>query len=137
MTSQVTCNTTKYAFTLSIGLGLLTWVLSPLLTGQREPWDASGPYYMISLFTAGFVPSLIEPRRFWAWPIGVYLGQVLFLLGATVFWVVTDGGGANLVLVGVVLMPLFMWPTILGAGIGAAARKVVERVRARAGRRQR
>jgi len=92
---------------------------------------------MISLFTAGFVPSLIEPRRFWAWPIGVYLGQVLFLLGATVFWVVTDGGGANLVLVGVVLMPLFMWPTILGAGIGAAARKVVERVRARAGRRQR
>ena len=80
---------------------------------------------MVSLFIAGLVPALIEPRRFWVWPIGVYLGQVLFIVGGCFFWKIV---GANLAVAGVVIMVFYMLPTVIGAGIGAAIRKIAERV---------
>lgn len=110
---------------LSIGFGLLIWALSPILACHREPWDAEGPYYMISLFIAGLVPALIEPRQFWIWPIGVYLGQILFIVGGSFLW---TSAGANLAVVGVVLLVLYMLPTIIGAGVGAAIRKIAKKL---------
>ena len=115
----------KRIFALSIGLGLLIWALSPMLAGHREPWDAQGPYYMVSLFIAGLVPTLIEPKRFWVWPIGVYLGQVLFIIGGSFLWEIA---GANLAVAGVVIMVFYMVPTVIGAGIGVVIRKVAQRV---------
>lgn len=111
----------KRIFLLSVGLGFLIWVLSPMLAGHREPWDAQGHYYMVSLFIAGLVPAFIEPRRFWVWPIGVYLGQVLFIIGVSSLWEIV---GANMAAVGVILMVFYLVPTVIGAGIGAAIRKI-------------
>mgnify|MGYP001563853319 CR=1 FL=1 len=118
----------KRIFMLSIGLGLLIWTLSPMLAGHREPWDAQGPYYMVSLFIAGLVPALIEPKRFWVWPIGVYLGQVLFIIGASFL---LPYAGANLAAAGIVIMVFYMVPTVIGAAIGAGIRTVAARVTTR------
>ena len=115
----------KRIFMLSVGLGLLIWALSPMLAGNREPWDARGPYYAASLFIAGLVPALLEPRRFWVWPVGVYLGQCLFIIGASFL---RPSPGANLAVAGVVIMVFYMLPTVIGVGVGAAIRMIAKRM---------
>ena len=118
----------KRVFTLSVVLGVLIWALSPILAGNREPWDAEGSYYTTSLFVAGLVPALIEPKQFLVWPVGVYVGQVLFIVGASFLGTHT---GANLAVVGIIMMLFYMVPTVIGAVLGMAIRDLVEPVRTR------
>ncbi len=74
---------TEYAvLVLSFFLGASIWILSPLISGQEEAFDA-GTYYWVALFFAGIIPALIEPRRFYIWPLFVIGGQILFTLPAT------------------------------------------------------
>ena len=58
----------------------MIWAASPVFTGELEPWDGSMGYYALALALAGFLAALILPRRFWLAPVGVYLGQVAYLL---------------------------------------------------------
>ncbi len=60
-------------------LGALIWMYSPSMTGEFEPWDAKGGYYTGSLFLAGVVAALLSPRHFWLAPVGVYIGQFVYL----------------------------------------------------------
>jgi hypothetical protein len=64
-------------FGLSALLGALIWLLSPVLTGQREAWDASPAYYYSALIVAGFIPACLSARRFWLWAAGAWVGQLV------------------------------------------------------------
>ena len=59
-------------------LGAGVWVLSPLATGGLEPWDSWG-FYIPSLFLAGILAALVDSDRFWLAPIGIFLGQAVYL----------------------------------------------------------
>ena len=67
-------------FSISAILASLVWALSPLLTGHKEPWDASNHYYPLALFIAGLVAGLLGSRRKSAYYLGAIVGQLLYAL---------------------------------------------------------
>lgn len=71
---------TVAVFVAGLLLGAMLWWLSPWFTGKVEPWDSSSHYYTAGLFGCGFVAACVSPRRFWAAPPGIYLGQFLYAL---------------------------------------------------------
>jgi len=60
--------------------GAAFWALSPVLTGHAEPWDAESVYYPLSLLAAGVVLGAVRVRRSWAHYLGVFAGQLMFML---------------------------------------------------------
>jgi hypothetical protein len=104
-----------FSFVLAVVTGALVWLLSPLLYGQREPWDADWPYYPASLSVAGFLPGCVAGRWFLLCPIGVLFGQAL------VFLVLVAQTPGPLWLVGlfVLVTDSLRWG-LLGAGLGAS-----------------
>ena len=105
-------------FFVGVGLGALIWLLSPVVTGRREPWDASGGYYIGALLGAGILGGLVAPTHWGAAALGVFAGQVLVLLGGVL---VTPASG-GLWPLGVVFLGVYSVLSLLGAGLGAAAR---------------
>ena len=91
-------------------LGALIWALSPALTGFREPWDGSLAYYFGGLFLAGVISTVPSPRQWWRGPLGVYLGQYIFIL-------IAHGGLGNLWPMSLLLGVVFSIPAWIGSGI--------------------
>jgi hypothetical protein len=108
----------RSAFLVGVGLGALIWLLSPVVTGQREPWDGEGGYYYGALLGAGLLGGLAAPTHWGATAIGVFVGQALVLLGG-VFLTPASGGLWPL---GVAFLSVYSLLSLLGAGLGAAAR---------------
>jgi hypothetical protein len=61
------------------GLGFCLWLVSPLLAGCAEPWDASFPFYTPVMLAGGALAGALLPRHSLAFVLGVWLGQVLAL----------------------------------------------------------
>ena len=80
-----------------------------MFTGQEEPWDAEGRYYVGALFVAGFVATVFLPKAFWVAPIGVYVGQLLFGL------YLYEPEGATLWPLGIVLAVFYCVAALAGA----------------------
>jgi len=66
-------------FLIAALAGAAIWALSPLLTGQAEPWDA-GLYYSGALLAAGLFSGVAVPKPLWAHYLGGLVGQALYLL---------------------------------------------------------
>lgn len=103
-------------------LGALIWICSQRFTGTTEPWDASGYYWHISLLVAGFLPGVLSPQRFWLWPLGVLLGQLIIFAARVIqapsaFWPI-----------GIIFLVLYSILTFAGAFIGWASRRVFTRM---------
>lgn len=111
------------ALLLGAGLGAAIWLLSPVLAGHREPWDAGGGYYVAALFGAGLLGALLIPRRWCVIAVGVYAGQALVLLGG----VVVRPGDGGLWPLGLLVLGFYSVLALLGAGVGAAARRMAGR----------
>lgn len=69
-------------FILAVITGALIWILSPLVTGQQEPWDAEGPYYFAALFIGGALFGAICPVRVYRWALAIYWSTA----GLTICW---------------------------------------------------
>ncbi len=67
-------------FGVAFLVGLTIWLMSPLVTGQEEPWDASWWYLAVALAAAGLVAGLITCRRLWIAVLGLYFGQFTVLV---------------------------------------------------------
>jgi hypothetical protein len=65
---------------IALGLGAAIWALSPLITGNVEPWDGGFPYYIMALILVGAIIGGLIPRNLWMVFIGVYLGQMIYML---------------------------------------------------------
>lgn len=67
---------------ISAAAAALIWVVSPWLTGQLEPWDADGPFYIGALAVAGALSGALAPRPRWAHYVGAFAGQLVYELVA-------------------------------------------------------
>ena len=81
------------ALVIAAATSALVWASAPWLTGQREPWDAEFPFYVVALLVAGAVAGGLTPKPLWAHYLGSFIGQLsyelvflkigpLFVLGA-------------------------------------------------------
>ena len=52
------------------------WLLTPVLTSHREPWDADGSFYIVALVIAGAVAGALAPKPLWAHYVGSFAGQL-------------------------------------------------------------
>ncbi len=64
------------AFLVAAVASALIWVLSPLLTGHAEPWDADWLFYVGSLAVAGLGAGALIPNSLWAHYLGCIVGQL-------------------------------------------------------------
>lgn len=64
-------------------MGAMIWYLSPILAGEVEPWDSPTHYYPASLFSCGFILACISRRHLWIAPIGIGIGQVVYIFATT------------------------------------------------------
>jgi hypothetical protein len=110
-----------YAIALVCGAGI--WLLSPLVTGRGEPWDAAGWYYPGALFFAGCAVAILFPAHPGVVAIGIVAGQILVLLGR----VAADSSGGGLWPLGIVFLVGYGVIPLLGAALGAAGGRLRER----------
>ncbi len=68
------------AFILAAIVSAAIWASSPLVTGQEEPWDAEGFFYIGSLFAAGVISGFPIPKPLWAHYLGSVVGQLAYQL---------------------------------------------------------
>ncbi|MBI4342841.1 MAG: hypothetical protein HY599_05705 [Candidatus Omnitrophica bacterium] len=116
----------RVAFVLAMVLGAFIWAASPYVTGQVEPWDAETLYYPIALMSAGAMVALLEPRRFWLWPIAICVGQFAAIV---VLMFVRPPVGVNFFFpIGMITLAIYMVPSLIGSAVGAGIGWVVRRL---------
>ena len=110
---------------IGLGLGAAIWLLSPLITGRREPWDAEGGYYVTALLGTGLLGGLLAPKHRFSVALGVLGGQALVLLGG----VVAEPASGGLWPLGLLFLGLISVLALVGAGLGATGRRLGGRMR--------
>lgn len=113
----------RAAFVIALGCGAAIWLLSPLVTGRAEPWDAAGWYYTGALFLAGCAVATLFPAHLGVVAIGIVAGQILVLLGR----VATNSSGSGLWPLGILFLVGYGMVPLLGAALGAAAGRLRQR----------
>ena len=111
------------SFLIGLIVGAAIWWLSPLITGRREPWDAGSGYYEGALLGAGVLGGLLLPEHSRWFVAGIFVGQVLVLLGA----VLTEPSSGGLWPLGVVFLALYSLLALLGATLGSGLRRLRRR----------
>jgi hypothetical protein len=105
-------------FLIGLAVGAAIWLLSPLITGRREPWDAEGGYYAGALLASGLLGGLLLPERLGGFVAGIFVGQVVVLLGG----VLSDPSSGGLWPLGVAFLALYSLLALLGATLGSGVR---------------
>ena len=106
----------RSAFLLGFALGAAIWLLSPVITRHREPWDAQGGYYLGALVLTGLLGGLALPQHWGSVAIGIFAGQAVVLLGG----VVADPASGGLWPLGLVFLVAYSVLGLVGAGVGTA-----------------
>jgi hypothetical protein len=99
-------------------VGAAIWALSPSLTGHREPWDSDTLYYFASLLIAGVLLGIFRPRRIWTHTVGIFLGQLLYVLAFL--------SVGPLIVVGVLFLAGYSLLCMVGAALGSRVRHKIE-----------
>ncbi len=114
-----------FLFVLSVMIGILIWVLSPNFTGEAEPWDSQSGYYPLSLLLSGILIGFLGQRKPWLWPIGICLGQSLYV---TIFF--DQGTGVNFFFpIGMIFMLKYGLNAFIGSLVGSGIGKFLIRCR--------
>jgi peptidoglycan/LPS O-acetylase OafA/YrhL len=109
----------RSTFLLGTALGVAIWLLSPFVTGHREPWDAEGGYYFTALLLAGVLGGLVLPEYWGSLVIGIFAGQAAVLLGG----VVAEPASGGLWPLGLVVLAFYSVLGLVGAAIGMGLRR--------------
>ncbi len=96
---------------LALFAGAAIWTASYSITGHTEPWDADSSFYFVSLLVAGTFLGLTRPRHIWCHPVGIFIGQLLYIL---IFMPV-----GPLIGVGVLFLVMFSALSFVGAFLGS------------------
>ena len=116
--------TNRNVFIISIFTGVLNWVVFVVLF-NIEPWDTT--YGWIVIGVIGFILGTIGKDKPWLWPLGIFLGELLF--GITVFLkdlFFYSGGGANMFIpLGILFLIPFTIPALIGSFVGYGINKVI------------
>jgi hypothetical protein len=105
------------AYALVAAGGALLWVLTSLISGRPEAWDA--PFYWtvsypLAILLAGVV-GYLAPHRAWRWGLVVMLVQALVM-------VVTSSGSFGLLPLGLLLLGVLSLPATALAVLVAMGR---------------
>ena len=65
---------------ISALLSAMIWLLTPVLTSHREPWDVDGSFYILALLISGGAAGAIAPSPLWAHYAGSFAGQLVYEL---------------------------------------------------------
>jgi hypothetical protein len=107
-------------FSIAAICGWLIWQFSVPITGEIEPWDSQAGYYSISLIAIGFVAACVCPRLFWLAPIGLFLGQILYME------MMYDPGPGPIIMPSWLGVPFFSAiPAFIGAFAGYGVAKLI------------
>jgi hypothetical protein len=106
----------RSAFLLGSVLGASIWLLSPVITGSREPWDADGGYYPGALVLTGILGGLVMPQHWGSIAIGIFAGQAVVLLGG----VFAEPASGGLWPLGLLFLAVYSVLGLVGAGVGTA-----------------
>jgi hypothetical protein len=101
---------------LGLALGAAIWLLSPVVTGRREPWDAESAYYVGGLLLAGMLGGVLVPRQWAIAAVGIFAGQAAVLLGG----VIAEPASGGLWPLGLAILAVYSMLGLVGAGVGAA-----------------
>lgn len=94
-------------------MGAAIWLLSPMISGRREPWDAGGFFYPGALFVAGLLSGVLAPGHPRSAALGVFAGQAAVLLGG----VVIEPGAGGLWPLGLIFLGVYSLLALLGAAL--------------------
>ena len=106
----------RSALLLGVALGAAIWLLSPIITRHREPWDTEGGYYPGALVLTGLLGGLAVPQHWRSVAIGIFAGQAVVLLGG----VVARPASGGLWPLGLLFLVAYSVLALGGAGVGAA-----------------
>jgi len=98
------------------------WLLTPVLTSRREPWDADGSFYIVALVIAGAVAGALAPKPLWAHYVGSFAGQLGYEL---IFLHV-----GPLIVIGAVFLLLYCAVFSMAAALAAFVRRQVVKISA-------
>jgi hypothetical protein len=110
---------------IGLPMGSAIWLLSPFITGLREPWDAESGYYPGALLAAGVCGGLVAPRHWISVAIGIFAGQLAVLLGG----VILQPANGGLWPLGVLFLAAYSLLALAGAALGAGVRRFRRRMR--------
>ena len=113
------------SLSVAAGFGALIWAISPIITGEIEPWDAESPYYFVSLLVAGLIVGALIPRHVWAVLLGIVVGQLVYML---IFLPL-----GPLTLLGIIFMAVYGLLSLIGAALSARLRRDPESVSSEGG----
>ena len=110
MTSRSTVN----AVTIAAVVGFALWFATSMLTGRREPWDASAYWaiaYPLAIATCGLLGYLYSERP-WRWAMVLFLAQFVAMC-------VRNGELGNLWPLGMGLFVVLALPGVVAAKVAA------------------
>jgi hypothetical protein len=110
---------TWFTLTVAVLTSVSIWLLTPMLTSHREPWDAGGNFYPMALLIAGAMAGAIAPKPLWAHYAGSYIGQ----LGYELLFL----GVGPLVIVGAVFLLGYCGLYSIAAGVAGMIRQRVQK----------
>lgn len=105
---------TVKAVTIALVVGSTLWFVTSLLTGEREPWDASA-YWALAYPLAVLACALLGysyPERPWRWPLLLFAAQFIAMC-------LRNGELGNLWPLGMALFAVLALPGIVAAKIAA------------------
>jgi hypothetical protein len=120
-------NSNKFLFFVSVLSGAAVWTVFGLF--RMEPWDVPHGWLVLAMLGIGF--GFVGKTTPMLWPLGIFLGEVLFglgnLLNSLFFY---SGGGANLFFpLGLLFLVPFTAAAFLGSLIGFGLRKALSKAR--------
>ena len=102
---------------IAAAAGVALWFVSSLLTGKREPWDASAYWavaYPLAILACAFLGRRY-PERPWRWPLVLFEAQFIAMC-------VRNGELGNLWPLGMLLFAVVSLPGIVAATVAARLR---------------
>jgi hypothetical protein len=112
---------------ISLVVGALVWILSPMLGGANEPWDATNGYGAV-IVLSGFISGVLGGWKYgWSWAFISIIGQII---GS--FIVALQVGGDTLASapVGLITIPMFTFVYVyFGAFLGVIITSFFKKLR--------
>ena len=108
----MTSRSTVSLASIAAVVGFALWFATAMLTGKREPWDATAYWalvYPLAIATCGLL-GYLYPERPWRWAIVLFLAQFIAMC-------VRNGELGNLWPLGMALFVVLALPGVVAANV--------------------
>jgi len=102
------------ALLTSAFFGFSIWLLSPIITEAIEPWDDQTGYYFYALVVSGILIGALFHKSLTYNFIGIYLGQLVFMLFFT--------PSGPLILIGIIFLAFYSTIAFFAITLSASIR---------------